>query len=145
MKKNILFFFFICTVCMVACINEDIQFEKGNISRDVAYKLMLKDLNFSLKEVDIWATEDKLPGNIADVCSGKGTVSSPDSESWFFFIDESPMGNWGHSCQYLFVDMNGDIYVYQQTMPPTLLDDMILLNISEARKNDNSYFIVPQK
>lgn len=137
----------LCTVGLVACVNEDISFEKGNISRDIAYKLVLKELkewNISLNEVDIWASEQKVAGNTGGFGSDDN-LTSPDSESWFFLVDERPLDNWGHPCRYLFVDMNGIVYVYQQTMPPKFFDDMVLLNVSETTKNYNYYPITPTK
>lgn len=133
------------TICLAACSDDnDIQFTKGDIPRDIAYQLALKELNVSLKDVDIWATKEKLPTN-TKIEAGASIVTSPNSESWLFFVDEIPMANWGHDCQYLFVDMNGKISSYNKSMPPGYEKyNMELINISETTKNDKVYPIVPQ-
>ena len=60
MKKIVLLLFIIC---LTACRQDDIQYEKGNIPRDIAYKLALKELNLSLEDVDIWASIERVKAN----------------------------------------------------------------------------------
>ncbi|MBQ8442971.1 MAG: hypothetical protein IJX29_06390 [Bacteroides sp.] len=143
MRTIRLFFYGLFAILITACDNDDINFTKGDIPRDVAYELALKKLNVSLKDVDIWATKEKLPANTTMKIT-YFELTSPDTESWLFFVDELPMGNWGHDCQYAFVDMNGNVQIHQKTMPPNYeLYNMELINISEARKNYNAYPITP--
>ena len=142
--KTILYL--LLTICFVACSNEnnDIQFTKGDIPRDIAYELALKELNVSLKNVDIWATKEKLPANTT-MEAGASIITSPGTESWLFFVDEDPLANWGHDCRYVFVDMNGKISSYKKSMPPGYERyNMELINASEATKNAKAYPIVPQ-
>lgn len=118
--------------CMSAGCEKKLQFEKGNIPRDIAYQLALKEINLPLDEVDIWASKEKIKANTAVPSWGELVVSSPSQESWFFFVDEVPNANWSHPCQYLFVDMDGNIYRYSETTPPAM--DMDLLNMSEFKR-----------
>lgn len=137
--------YLLLTVCLVACDNDDIQFTKGDIPRDIAYKLALKELNVSLKDVDIWATKDKLSANTA-LKAGANVITSPNSESWLFFVDELPIvANWGHACKYVFINMNGEVFIQKATMFPNYERyNMELINISEARKNYHPYPVKPQ-
>ena len=108
-------------ICFMACSddNNNIQFTKGDIPRDIAYELALKKLNVSLKDVDIWATKEKLPANLKMNISWF-SVSSPETESWLFFVDDKPMANWDHDCRYVFVDMNGRVHIHKKSSPPNL-------------------------
>lgn len=48
------------------------------------------------------------------------SVQSPNSECWFFFIDDMPFENWGHKCRYVFVDIHTrTIAVVKGSVPPT--------------------------
>lgn len=120
------------TICLAACSDEnDIQFTKGDIPRDIAYQLALKELNVSLKDVDIWATKEKLPANTKmEILYFE--LTSPATESWLFFVDEVPFANWGHDCRYVFVDMNGKVSIYKESMPPNFGQyGMERINMSE--------------
>ncbi len=137
--------YLLLAVCLVACDNDEIQFTKGDIPRDIAYKLALKELNVSLEDVDIWATKNKLPANTA-LKAGANVTTSPNSESWLFFVDELPIvANWGHACKYVFINMNGEVFIQKATMHPNYEQyDMELINVSEARKNYHPSPIKPQ-
>ena len=130
MKKIVLLLFIIC---LTACRQDDIQFEKGNIPRDIAYKLALKELNLSLEDVDIWASIERVKANTSLMSTGGDNVSSPNLDSWFFLVDEVPNANWAHPCLYLFVDMDGNVYKYAANMFPDNISTE-LLNISETTK-----------
>ena len=130
-------------VLITTACNDDINFTKGNIPRDTAYQLALKKLDVSLKDVDIWATKEKLPAN-TEMEAGANIVTSPNLESWLFFVDEIPMGNWSHDCQYAFVDMNGKVHVHQKTTPPSYEKyNMERINISEVTKNYEEIYHAP--
>lgn len=141
--RGLLYLFF--AICFIACSddNNEIQFTKGDIPRDVAYELALKKLNVSLKDVDIWATKEKLPAKtFMEIFYFQ--LTSPDTESWLFFVDETPMANWGHACQYAFVDMNGNVFVYHESMPPDFGQyKMERINFSEASKKVKTDPIIP--
>lgn len=126
MSKTPFVLFCLILLCMAACNKNNLQFVKGDISRDVAYKLALKEINVSLKEVDIWASKEKLARNTNLEYI---ELVSPDTETWLFFVDECPQANWGHPCQYIFVDMDGSVSVFVHNMPPDY-SSMELVNIS---------------
>ena len=129
-------------ICFVACSddNNDIQFTKGDIPRDIAYELALKKLNVSLKDVDIWATKEKLPANTKMNISWF-SLTSPKTESWLFFVDDMPMMNWGHDCRYAFVDMNGKVHIYKKKQGLNYDNyNMECINISETTKIHNEIF-----
>lgn len=129
------------TICLAACSDEnDIQFTKGDIPRDIAYELALKELNVSLKDVDIWATKEKLPANTKmEILHFE--LTSPATESWLFFVDDMPMMNWGHDCRYAFVDMNGKVHIYKKTQGPDYdIYKMECINISDITKGHNEIF-----
>lgn len=132
MKTIRLFLYMLFAILVTACDNDDINFTKGDIPRDVAYELALKKLNVSLKDVDIWATKEKFPANTTMEIT-YFELTSPDTESWLFFVDEMPLANWGHDCQYAFVDMNGNVFTHKASMPPDFGKyGMSRINYSEA-------------
>lgn len=51
-------------------------------------------------------------------------VESPDFDSWFFFIDDEPYGDWEHPCRYVFVNSADGTYIVQDHRRPPLLDAM---------------------
>lgn len=59
MKTIRLFLYLLFAINVTACDNDDINFTKGDIPRDVAYELALKKLNVSLKDVDFGLPKKK--------------------------------------------------------------------------------------
>lgn len=51
------------------------------------------------------------------------TITLPDEPGWVVFIDEHPLENWGHACQYVFVNAFGDMVVYDAYGPPEHPED----------------------
>ena len=51
-----------------------------------------------------------------------GIEVSPDNDAWLFFIDDDPLANWGHSCRYVYVDVNSGSYIVRNKNVPLLLD-----------------------
>lgn len=140
------FIYAICLVCMMACNNEDIHFEKEDDSRVIAYDHVSKRLRqdgITLTDVDIWVTKEKIPANSVEEITPYDRIVSPGTESWLFFVDELPGANWEHPCRYLFVDRNGEILVYEKTVPPSYFN-MELVNTSEFTRNNHSHHITPE-
>ncbi len=114
-----------------------------SISKDAAYELVKKQVSDKpLNEIDIYVTPDMLPAN-TQVTTMSEEFTSPDSESWLFFIDELPMGNWSHPCKYIFVDASGKIAVHKGTMFPTYPSesDMERLNRADIWDEEVEYII----
>lgn len=100
------------TIILVACNNEEnINPPAGTLmSRESAYTLVKKEIcTLSLKDIDIWVSKEPIPAKTT-IIYGANEFVSPDIEAWCFFIDELPMGDWSHPCQYIFVDANHQIH-----------------------------------
>lgn len=137
----------IFTIILVACNNEE-NFDSpvGTLmSRESAYTQVKKEISaLSLKDIDIWASKEPIPAKTTIIYGGNEFVS-PDIEAWCFFIDELPMGDWAHPCQYIFVDANHQIHTKKAYFfPYTLEEDYELINISDTRKNFNEEIIKPK-
>ena len=110
---------------LTGCSDDD-----EGISRRLAWSIVKKNvLNNDLEHVEVWVSKEPIqPHTIIDTYSTP--VTSPDKESWFFFINDVPYGNWSHSCRYVFVDIaSGNFDIIQHGMPPFNLSepDYILL------------------
>lgn len=123
MKRLHVFLFLFVVLGLAACSDESENngYSDGvSISKDAAYELVKKQVSDKpLNEIDIYVTPDMLPAN-TQVTTMSEEFTSPDSESWLFFIDEIPLiANWGHPCKYIFVDAFGNVTVHEKTMPPS--------------------------
>lgn len=122
MKRLHVFLCLFALLGLAACDDDDGYSEESPISRDLAYemvKMKLFTYGKPFNEIDIYATKDMLPAN-TQVTTMSEEFTSPDSESWLFFIDEIPLiANWGHPCKYIFVDAFGNVTVHEKTMPPS--------------------------
>lgn len=124
--------FAVCVICSAAC-KQEIKFEKGNIPKDIAYQLALKEIDYSLTEVDIWVSKEKVKANTIVRSLQEPCMTSPGLDSWFFLVDEFPHANWTHPCQYFFVDMDGHVFKYSASFPPDNIEKE-LLNVSDFTK-----------
>lgn len=113
MRKLVLLLFGIALLLPVSCTKA----QYGNITREEAYGLAMKKLDVSMDEVDIYASIRRLaPGTPVHMLFED--LNSPAKESWLFFVDDVPQANWEHPCRYVFVDVNGNVKCYFETMPP---------------------------
>lgn len=114
--KNILCLLFI--ICLAACNNEE-NFDTpvGTLmSRESAYTQVKKEIStLSLKDIDIWASKEPIPANTT-IKYGPNSFTSPDVEAWCFFIDEFPLGDWSHPCQYILIDANHQIHIMKKNI-----------------------------
>lgn len=47
------------------------------------------------------------------------SIINPYDTSWLFFVDYLPLYDWGHSCKYVFINIqNGDLNVFNTTQNP---------------------------
>jgi hypothetical protein len=59
------------------------------------------------------------------------TITMAESDSYLFFVDEVPYGNWAHSCKYILVNSsNGSITNISADMHPNLEDYTIIKETS---------------
>ena len=112
----------IFTIILVACNNEENSDSPVGtlMSRESAYTQVKKEISaLSLKDIDIWASKKPIPAKTT-IIYGANEFVSPDIEAWCFFIDELPMGDWSHPCQYIFVDANHQIHKKKHIFSLTL-------------------------
>lgn len=65
--------------------------------------------------VEVFRTKAVLPAG-SSIKTIYGTEMSPSFDSWFFFVDDSPLQSWGHLCRYVFVNANdGRIKTFSKT------------------------------
>ena len=113
----------------------------AQISREEAYELAKTKLTeLSMDDIDIFASKQMLPAK-TEVNANSKTIISPDIASWFFFVDENPLQNWGHSCQYIFVDANKNISIQQASFYPISPDilNMDVLHMHKAVVRQDEY------
>jgi hypothetical protein len=74
------------------------------ISKDEAWQIVKeKVLLNKLQDVNVYFEKSTIEGN--SVTKSVFTeVESPPFTSWFFFVDDKPLANWGHSCRYVYVN-----------------------------------------
>lgn len=89
---------------------------QANISKNEAYKVVAKNVKESQNEM--WLSNK--PFRIGDTLSlWNGFLVCPFEEAWGVFIDNQPLNNWGHECQYIFVNIsNGEQKCFNRTSPP---------------------------
>lgn len=93
--------------------------EDSLISQDHAW-LIVKTfvLNNQLDKIDVYVSKNTIQPNKTIETYSTPDIS-PDYESWLFFIDDIPFGNWSHPCRYIYVNAVGGKYeVHQHSMPP---------------------------
>lgn len=75
------------------------------------------------------------------ILSAFDTITMAESDSYLFFVDEVPYGNWAHSCKYILVNSsNGSITNISADMHPNLEDYTI---IKETSIDYNSVIMSP--
>lgn len=112
------------------------------VSREVAYELIKKELtNLTLDSIDIYISKQPLPAN-SNIETVVGTINSPETVSWLFFVDEMPKQNWGHPCQYIFVDANMQISIIKESMfiKTPSMEEMEMINMSIISKEYNPQY-----
>lgn len=112
------------------------------VSREVAYELIKKELkNLTLDSIDIYMFKQTLPAN-SNIETVIGSINSPDTDSWLFFIDEMPKQNWGHPCQYIFVDANMQVSIIKENIfiKTPSIEKMEMINMSIISKEYNAQY-----
>ena len=113
----------------------------AQISREEAYELAKTKLTeLSMDDIDIFASKQMLPAK-TEVNANSKTIISPYVASWLFFVDENPLQNWGHSCQYVFVDVNKNISIHPASFYPISPDilNMDVLHMHKAVVRQGEY------
>ena len=99
--------------------------EDSLISQDHAW-LIVKAfvLKNQLDRINVYVSQNTIQPKTLIKTLGRDEIS-PDYESWLFFIDDMPFGNWSHPCRYVYVNAVGGKYeVLQQSMPPMSMGEL---------------------
>lgn len=121
-------------------INIDMAFSQ--ISRDEAYYILKTDvLNDDWQEYDIYTLQYQLSANTVFNLLGQ-TVSSPNCNSWFFFVDLYPFRCWAHSCKYVFVSSETGIATAFEANDYPCLSNMEKINSAPVCEMNLSSSIV---
>jgi len=97
----------------------------GKISKEDAYSIVIQQgLNGSVEGKVILVMSDIVAANTA-IQTWKGPINLPNTEGWFFFIDDHPFANWEHPCRYVVVDADtGEYTEIPARVPPDNIGDM---------------------
>lgn len=98
--------------------------QNAKIVKDEAWKIVQKELSINDKSyVNVYVSNQIIKGGTIynAMCEQEKT---PQFDSWFFFIDDLPFGNWEHPCRYVYVNVdNGECLTYNKRRPP-LIENM---------------------
>lgn len=154
MKQFIHLILLLVTTVLIACNDNADNMDKTNkslekmeLTQEEAYLLVKKELTaFSLDSIDIYTYAQPIIAN-SNVETLIHSISSPDTPSWLFFVDEMPKQNWGHPCQYVFVDANSHVSIVKDNIfgKKPSLDDMVMINESVISKEYNPSYVTPAK
>ena len=100
-------------------------------------------LNNQLDKIDAYVSKSTIqPNKTIETISTPD--KSPDYESWLFFIDDIPYGNWSHPCRYVYVNTVGGKYeVHQHSMPPKSMGEFTPLVQMPPETWDESKYAIP--
>lgn len=93
------------------------------ISQEKAWEIVKQDvLGNKYENINVYVSTSVIFAKTQIKTLGKDEVS-PDTNSWLFFIDDIPYGNWSHPCRYIYVDCeNGGFIIHHHSMPPSGID-----------------------
>ena len=93
------------------------------ISQEQAWGIVKQDvLGNRCENINVYVSASVISPNTLIKTLGRDEIS-PDIDSWLFFIDDIPYGNWSHPCRYIYVNCeNGKVVTHNHTMPPYGMD-----------------------
>ena len=99
---------------------------KEELTREEAWEVVKKEiLDDKISEVNVYASLSKMLPNIK-YTEGHEEISTPNYDSWMFFIDDVPLADWHHPCRYIFIKHDGSrIDVVKATWLITELYDLM--------------------
>lgn len=103
------------------------------VNPDSVWEHVKEKICLDVNAVDVYYSKAELDSGfiIKDVV--KEEIVS-ENNSFFFFIDESPLSNWEHPCKYIFVNpINGDCKVINRNRPPVNIELSPLFHIDRAK------------
>ncbi|MBQ9230193.1 MAG: hypothetical protein IJ190_03320 [Prevotella sp.] len=127
MKKVFLFLNLLLSLGMLGACSNDEE-ENTSVSQNQAWeRVKMSVLNNQLDNINVYVSKNTIQPNTIVETYGEED-KSPNYESWLFFIDDIPYGNWGHPCRYVYVNIVGGNYeVHDNSMPPKSLGNYITL------------------
>ena len=120
-RTNVLFCFFFATLSLSAQ-------SKIIVGQEEAWGIVKQSvLGNKIEGINVDVSSTVLPP--ASIIKTLGKVeTSPDFNSWAFFVDDRPFGNWKHPCRYIYVNAeNGQCITHKHSMPPYDIDMDVLV------------------
>lgn len=104
----------LCTALFVACLCSGSL--KATANKNEVYRIIENNVKESNNE--IWISNQQY--SIGDtIFIWNGFLTCPFEKAWGVFVDEQPLQNWGHECQYIFINSsNGEYKQYNRYSPP---------------------------
>ena len=93
------------------------------ISQEQAWEIVKQDvLDNKCENINVYVSTYVISPNTQIKTLGRDE-NSPNIDSWLFFIDDIPYGNWSHPCRYIYVDSeNGKVITHNHSMPLSGID-----------------------
>ena len=93
------------------------------ISQEQAWEIVKQDvLGNKCENINVYVSTYVISPNTQIKTLGRDE-NSPNIDSWLFFIDDIPYGNWSHPCRYIYVDSeNGKVVIHNHSMPLSGID-----------------------
>jgi hypothetical protein len=121
MKINTLKIITTIAIALTILFNNAIAQSNTTISKIDAYNILQKKIIDGQEEkVNIYVSKTIVKANTQFKTLYLSEVS-PNYDSWFFFIDDSPFASWSHPCRYVYVNAkDGSVTVFDRNQPPLL-------------------------
>ncbi len=116
-----------------------------SITKLEAYNIVINGIDStSLDSTEIFVSKRILPANTT-IEIGTESIESPDYDSWMFFVNQQPLANWGHLCNYMFIGSNnGEVNIIEKNFYPTKPSLMDMDKIKPSIVTfDESIFVKP--
>lgn len=99
----------------------------ANISKDEAINMLYANIA-DTASVEISMCDTIVPKGYSISNVMGNLICSPKEDSWFFFVDESPLANWAHTATCYCIDIdNGRLEKATTQMPPIGYEEMHLV------------------
>ena len=90
----------------------------NKVSQEQAWEIVKQSvLGNKCENINVDISTSVIPSHTIIKTLGEDEVS-PEFNSWLFFIDDIPFGNWSHPCRYVYVGSdNGKVVTHNHSMP----------------------------
>ncbi|NOR45389.1 MAG: hypothetical protein GQ534_07360, partial [Candidatus Delongbacteria bacterium] len=132
MCKNIIKVIF--ATCMLFVFS--VSLTAGITSTDAKDIVLNNILGDEIERVNVYESDQILTSQNSVTLWNGETISSQYENSWFYFVDDYPMGKWHHPCRIIFLnESNGEYEIIEKTIFPMDYEKEMEL-ISEFIKQD---------